>query len=209
MPAFSPNRIYPLSLPRFYIGMFMKPRIFFAVILSWGLFLQYPLFAQSARYKAHLNVARQHGVPLLKSSAQVKSYVSKKKLTKVSSGKGYRVQKLNYSAPYLTPRAKTVLNQIARSFYAQTKSTFTVTSLTRTVHAQSRLRQVNGNATSGVSSHNYGSSFDISYIRFNGRKAPNKRLERALHAVLANYQARGKILFIKEYYVSCFHITVR
>ncbi|MBZ4191508.1 DUF5715 family protein [Niabella sp. 3A5MI-3] len=156
-----------------------------------------------------MNVARQHGVPLLKSSAQVKNYVSKKKLTRVSSGKGYRVQKLNYSSPYLTPRAKTVLNQIARSFNAQTRSSFTITSLTRTLHSQSRLRRVNGNATSGVSSHNYGSSFDISYIRFNGRKGPNKRLERALHTILANYQARGKILFIKEYYVSCFHVTVR
>ncbi|MCF3107509.1 DUF5715 family protein [Niabella sp. CC-SYL272] len=187
----------------------MKPGIICMVILCWGLFAQYPIFAQSARYKAHLNVARQHGVPLLKSSAQVKNYVGKKKLAKVNSGKGYRVQKLDYSSPYLTPRAKAVLNQIARSFNAQTKSTFTVTSLTRTVHSQSRLRRVNGNATSGLSSHNYGSSFDISYIRFNGRKGPNKRLERALHAVLANYQARGKILFIKEYYVSCFHVTVR
>ncbi|WP_211218090.1 DUF5715 family protein [Niabella aurantiaca] len=187
----------------------MKPGIFYIVALCWGLIAQGPAQAQSARYKAHLNVARQHGVPVLKSSAQVKSYVNKKKLSRVSSGKGYRVQKLTYSVPYLTPRAKAVLNQIARSFYAQTKSTFTVTSLTRTLHAQSKLRKVNGNATSGLSSHNYGSSFDISYIRFNGRKRPNKKLERALHSVLANYQARGKILYIKEYYVSCFHITVR
>ncbi|WP_300603474.1 DUF5715 family protein [Niabella sp.] len=187
----------------------MKPGLFYIILFCWALVTGTPVSAQSARYKAHLDVARQHGVPLLKSSTQVKNYVGKKQLTKVSAGKGYRVQKLDYSAPYLTPRAKAVLNQIARSFNAQTKSTFTVTSLTRTVHAQSRLRQVNGNATSGLSSHNYGSSFDISYIRFNGRKGPNKRLERALHAVLANYQARGKILFIKEYYVSCFHVTVR
>ncbi|MGJ7029780.1 DUF5715 family protein [Niabella hirudinis] len=187
----------------------MKQLFVFLGALLLGVWVPQHLFAQSARYKAHLDVARRHGVPLLKSSAQVKSYVSKKKLTKVNSGKGYRVQKLTYSTPYLTPRAKAVLNQIARSFYAQTKSTFTITSLTRTLNGQDRLRRVNGNATSGISSHNYGSSFDISYIRFNGRKRPNKRLERALHAVLANYQARGKILFIKEYYVSCFHITVR
>lgn len=187
----------------------MKTIFYFVLFLVfWG--LQQTANAQaSARYRAHLSVARQHGVPVLKSTQQVKNYVSKKKLTKVSAGRGYRVQKLTHSSPYITPRTKTVLNQIAKSFNAKTKSTFTVTSLTRTQHSQANLRKVNRNAATGLSSHNYGASFDISYVRFNGRKGPNKRLERALHAVLADYQAHGKILYIKEYHVACFHVTVR
>ncbi|ANH81125.1 hypothetical protein A8C56_09160 [Niabella ginsenosidivorans] len=187
----------------------MKRYLALFMILPFCVLTHKPVIAQSARYKAHLSIARQHGVPLLRTDAQVKSYVSKKKLAKVSSGKGYRVQKLTYSKPYLVPRAKTVLNQVARAFYARTGSTFTVTSLTRTTGSQNRLRRVNGNAVFGVSSHNYGSSFDISYVRFNGRKGSNKRLERALHAVLADFQAKGKLLYIKEYAVSCFHITAR
>ena len=201
---------YRLSLLPFGpICNFMKRYLAFFILLFSCVFAQRPVFAQSARYQAHLSVARQHGVPLLRTEDQVKSYVRKKRLTRVSSGKGYRVQRLTYSKPYLVPRAKTVLNQLAHAFYARTGSSFTVTSLTRTTGSQNRLRRVNGNAISGVSSHNYGSSFDISYVRFNGRKSSNKRLERALHAVLADFQAKGRLLYIKEYSVSCFHITAR
>ncbi|AHF14907.1 DUF5715 family protein [Niabella soli] len=187
----------------------MKRLLVYSLTLLLTSYAHFSVAAQSARYRAQLNIARQHGVPVLKSNAQLKTYVSKKKLTRVSSGKGYRVRGLDYSQPYLVPRAKTVLSQLAKAFYAKTGSTFTVTSLTRTTGSQNRLRRVNGNAVSGVSSHNYGSSFDISYVRFNGRKAPNSRLERALHAVLADFQARGQLLYIKEYHVSCFHVTAR
>lgn len=187
----------------------MKQFLVYFFTLSVTLYTHYSVSAQSARYRAHLSIAQQHGVPALKSSTQLKSYVSKKKLVRVSSGKGYRLRDLDYSQPYLVPRAKTVLSQLAKAFYAKTGSTFTVTSLTRTMSSQNRLRKVNGNAVAGVSSHNYGSSFDISYVRFNGRKRPNSRLERALHAILADFQARGQLLYIKEYHVSCFHITAR
>src|SRR5690606_18914885 len=96
-------------------------------------------------------------------------------------------------------------------FYSKSKKkTFTVTSVTRTLDDQQRLARVNSNAvTNKLSSHNYGCSFDISYIRFNRKKAPNARLEKMLQDILTRMQREGKIYFIKEYREKCFHVTVR
>ena len=160
-------------------------------------------------YKAHVVAAASHGVLPILNSKQLNSYVKKKKLSAAKCNKGCTINKLTHSKAYLVPQANKVLNEIAKTFYAKTKSSFTVTSLTRTIADQHRLRSVNSNATHGLSAHNFGASYDISYIRFNGKKAPNARLEKALEAVLAQYQRQGKIYYIKEKWQSCFHVTVR
>lgn len=160
-------------------------------------------------YNAHLRASAGHGIKPIVNSKQLNSYISKKKLAPAKCGKGCTINKLTHSKAYLVPKASKVMNEIAKSFYAKTKSSFTVTSMTRTLADQHRLRKVNSNAKHGVSSHNFGSSYDISYIRFNGKKAPNARLERALETVLAQYQRQGKIYYIKEKWQSCFHVTVR
>ncbi|MFV0607026.1 MAG: DUF5715 family protein [Niabella sp.] len=160
-------------------------------------------------YKSHLKTATGHGITPIKNSKQLTSYVNKKKLATTKCVKGCTINKLTYSKAYMVPKANKVLNEIAKAFYAKTKSSFTVTSITRTLADQHRLRQVNNNATHGLSSHNYGCSYDISYIRFNGKKAPNARLQKALENILIQYQKKGKIYYIKEKWQSCFHITVR
>lgn len=161
------------------------------------------------RYSAHLRTARGHGVRPIANSKQLTTYVKKNKLNKSKCAKGCTINKLTYSKPYLVPKANKVLNEMAKSFYDKTKSSFTVTSVTRTIADQHRLRHVNANAKYGLSAHNFGCSYDISYIRFNGRKGINKRLEAALEKVLVQYQRQGKIYYIKEKWQSCFHITVR
>ena len=160
-------------------------------------------------YNAHLRTSAGHGIKPIANSKHLNSYVKKKKLAPAKCGKGCTINKLTYSKAYLVPHANKVMNEIAKSFHTKTKSSFTVTSMTRTLADQHRLRRVNNNAKQGLSSHNFGSSYDISYIRFNGRKAPNARLERALENVLAQYQRQGKIYYIKERWQSCFHVTVR
>lgn len=134
----------------------------------------------------------------------------KGKLVSIGSlGKGYRIQKLDYSQAYLVPKAKTTLRGSPK-FNASTKgSTLTITSLTRTLEDQCRLRRVNPNASLGISSHNYGNSFDISYVRFNDRLKSNPRLEAALEKVLNVYRDEGKLYYIKEKQQSCYHVTVR
>lgn len=162
-------------------------------------------------YEKHLNASKKFNIKLLKDSKSISNYKEKGKLTAVNSlGKGYRIKKLEYSRAYLVPKAKTILREIAKNFSGKTKgSTLTYTSLTRTLEDQCKLRKVNSNASLGVSSHNYGNSFDISYVRFNDRLERNERLENILEKVLKDLEKSGKIYYIKESFQSCFHVTVR
>lgn len=160
-------------------------------------------------YNAHLKTAKGFGLAALKNNAEVKKLVSKKKLSTTVCNKGCTINKLTYSKPYLVPKANKVLNEMAREFYLKSKSTFAVTSITRTMHDQKLLKAVNSNARDGVSSHNYGCSFDVSYIRFNNKKQENLRLEKKLFDVLCYFQNTGKIYFIKERWQKCYHVTVR
>jgi len=167
-------------------------------------------FAQT-QYDYHLEAARKFGIPPIKNQAHVNSLVKNKKLVLIFPHSGYTIAKLTHSKPYLHPKAYRVLKEIGTGFYTKSKKkTFTVTSVTRTLYDQKRLSRVNSNAvTTKLSSHNYGCSFDISYIRFNRRKAPNARLEKMLQDILTQMQKQGKLYFIKEYREKCFHVTVR
>ncbi len=180
--------------------------LFFVVIVSGG----FKARAQTV-YDYHLEAARKSGIAPLKNAAHINSYVGKKKLQSVLANRGYKIARLTHSRPYLTPRANNMLKLIGRTFYTKSKkSTFTVTSVTRTLGDQKRLARVNNNAvTTKLSAHNYGCSFDISYIRFNGRRATNARLEKMLESILKQLQKEGKLYFIKEYREKCFHVTVR
>lgn len=162
-------------------------------------------------YEKHLQASRKFNMKVLKNSTSIANYKKQGKLITVKTlGKGYRIQKLNFSKPVLVPRAQTVLKEIAKNFSSRSKgSTLTYTSLTRTLEDQCRLRKVNPNASAGLSSHNYGNSFDVSYVRFNDRLAANARLDKILENVLKDLEKQGKIYYIKEKQQNCYHITVR
>jgi len=162
-------------------------------------------------YKPHLDASKSFEVKLLKDSKTVLKYINNGKFHKVNkSGKGYRVQKLDYSRAWMVSKGKLMLERIGARFSKETKGkTFTVSSITRTLEDQCRLRKVNSNASLGISSHNYGNSFDISYVRFDGVLRYNSGLEKALEKVLKYYYDAGRIYYIKEKQQSCFHITVR
>lgn len=162
-------------------------------------------------YKPHLDASKSFGIKILKDSKTVQKYINNGKFHKISkSGKGYRVQKLDYSRAWMVSKGKLMLERIGTLFSKETKgNTFTVSSITRTLEDQCRLRKVNTNASLGISSHNYGNSFDISYVRFNGVLRNNPGLEAALEKVLKHYYNAGRIYYIKERQQSCFHITVK
>lgn len=162
-------------------------------------------------YKAHIDASRSFNIKLLKNTKSVTSLNNKGKLVKVKTkGKGYRVQTLTHSRPYLVSKAKTTLEKIGAKFSKDNHgNTFTVSSITRTLEDQCRLRRVNPNASLGISSHNYGNSFDISYVRFNNVLKLNHKMDKALEKVLEHYRKAGRIYYIKEKEQSCYHITVR
>ncbi|EJL74794.1 DUF5715 family protein [Chryseobacterium populi] len=162
-------------------------------------------------YKPHLDASKSFGVKLLKDTKTVQKYINNGKFHKIKkTGKGYRIQKLDYSRAYMVSKAKITLEKMGARFSKETKGrTFTVSSMTRTLEDQCRLRRVNSNASLGISSHNYGNSFDISYVRFNNVLKYNPKMEAALEKVLRYYANAGRIYYIKEKQQSCYHITVR
>ncbi|MHA7129846.1 DUF5715 family protein [Algoriphagus namhaensis] len=162
-------------------------------------------------YDLHLAAAESSEVGLIQNEEILSDYLANESLVEASSGNGYRVEKLSHSHPFLTPKAKEVLEQLGKTFESQVGEGefFTVTSGTRTMDQQKKLKRRNRNATSGNSSHSYGVSFDISYIRFNGVKAFDYERQKQLEAVLNYFQETEKIYVIKERKQSCYHVTVR
>lgn len=161
-------------------------------------------------YKSHLLAAQNFGIDILESTKSVDRYIAKGKFLKVrKKSRGYRLQTLEYSRPYLVKKARTTLENMAAKFATNTKSFFVVSSVTRTLEDQCRLRKVNSNASLGISSHNYGAAFDISYVRFDHNLKVNTKLEKELEKVLEEYKNLGRIFYIKERQQSCYHVTVR
>ena len=94
---------------------------------------------------------------------------------------------------------------------------FIVTSVLRTKADVARLRQYNGNATEN-SCHLYGTTFDITYTRYNALKVPGEPRRRAvrddtlkyiLSEVLNDIRQQGRCYVKYEKKQKCFHITVR
>lgn len=161
-------------------------------------------------YKSHLLASQNFGIDILENVKSVDKYIARGKFVKVKKkSRGYRLQALEYSRPYLVKKARTTLENIANKFATDTKSFFVVSSVTRTLEDQCRLRKVNSNASLGISSHNYGNSFDISYVRFDHVLKVNSKLEKELEKILENYKNLGRIFYIKEKQQSCYHVTVR
>lgn len=161
-------------------------------------------------YKLHLLASQNFGVKILENAKSVDKYIANGKFVKVKKkSRGYRLQALEYSRPYLVKKARTTLERMANKFATDTKSFFVVSSVTRTLEDQCRLRKVNSNASLGISSHNYGAAFDISYVRFDHQLKINTKLEKELEKVLEEYKNLGKIFYIKEKQQSCYHVTVR
>lgn len=148
---------------------------------------------------------------LFENKKAVDKAVENNQLEKVSKQKGFKIDKLTHSVYYLHPKANYVLQQIGYEFYIRSKSKhyFTVTSLTRTKEQQKKLSKTNSNASPNTSTHSYGTSFDISYYRFDGKKQQNEPLQKILESVLADFQAEKRIYVLKEVKSTCFHVTVR
>lgn len=162
-------------------------------------------------YEDHLNTAELKGIGLIQDEMQLQNLVKNSVLVEASSGAGYRVDSLAYSHPYFSLHSKKILEEMGQTFETLNGegNYFTVTSGTRTMEQQKKLSRRNRNATKGESSHSYGVSFDISYVRFNGEKNYDRRGQKDLEAVLNHFQKENKIFVIKERRQACYHVTVR
>jgi len=141
-------------------------------------------------------------------------------LSLIKSNDNYIVDSLTHSIPYLVPAAAAELERIGEGFADILQRNglphyqFYVTSVLRTKEDIKRLQNSgNINATTN-SCHNYGTTFDLAYFRFN--KVTRTReymhqdnLKLVLGQVLLNEQRAGRIYVKYEYKQACFHITVR
>lgn len=162
-------------------------------------------------YEEHLIAAEGSGIGLIQDENQLSQLLANGVLVEASEGAGYKVDSLTHSVPFVTQNSKKVLEELGRTYEALAGegNYFTVSSATRTLEQQKNLKKRNRNATAGPSSHSYGVSFDISFIRFNGIRNYDQKAQKNLEAVLKHFQKANKIYVIKERRQACYHITVR
>ncbi len=167
----------------------------------------------------HLAAARQLGVPIVSSREDAESM--KDKLSPIFTDKYYTVDSLTHSIPYLVPRAKTLLSKIGSNFLDSLEAKglnpnhVIVTSVLRTQDDVKKLRRRNVNASEN-SAHCHGTTFDISYKRF--QKIEKDRpmqdvaadtLKLVLAEVLRDLKNEEQCYVKYELKQACFHITAR
>jgi len=158
---------------------------------------------------AQLVAARRLGVAPVATRDDLEK--RKGKLIHLKDTRYYHVDKMFHSAPYLVPDAADFLTALGERWqeYHGTNSRFIVTSCLRTEKDVKRLRRGNVNATK-ESCHRYGTTFDITYVRFDrhGRVRDGK-LKEDLARALLDMRDAGHCYVKYEYRQSCFHVTVR
>lgn len=144
------------------------------------------------------------------------AYCTRRPVVMVKSNKYYQVDSLKHSLPFLVPEAEMLLRDIGRNFIDTLESRggsdyrIKVTSMLRTSETVKKLRRVNINAT-GESTHQFGTTFDISYTKFhpvgNAPELHDGDLKNLLAEVLLDLRNQGRCLVKFERHTSCFHIT--
>ncbi len=169
----------------------------------------------------HLGIAQAIGIAPIASRAEAEELTDR--LTRIESNELYAVDSLTHSIPYLIPGAALLLDGIGRNFLDSLQSKglnpnrIIVTSVLRTGDDVKRLRRRNVNATSN-SAHSYGTTFDVSWKRFEkvedeeGRPMQDVRadtLKLVLSEVLRDLKEADKCYVKYELKQGCFHITSR
>ncbi|MBQ9473074.1 MAG: hypothetical protein IJU81_01535 [Bacteroidales bacterium] len=140
-------------------------------------------------------------------------------LVPIASTDLYEVESLAHSQPYLVPEAALLLNYIGERFHqlmveqhpGDSLTRFIVTSALRTANDVERLRRRNANASSN-SCHCYGTTIDITYIRFldsDGNTVNKDYHKQILAQALLELRLEGLCYVKYELRQACFHLTVR
>ncbi len=144
----------------------------------------------------------------------------RKGLVHISTNPNYVVEELTHSVPYVVEDMAELLEDIGLAFMGElAKDTLPlyrpiITSVTRTAEDVKNLRQGNGNASEN-STHQYGTTVDISWKRFDKvdlqdpRSIPNEELKHLLAIVLKRFHDDGRVYIKHERKQACFHMTVR
>ena len=164
----------------------------------------------------HLAAAKEVGLPQIPPTRHEAEHLG---LAQIKSNRFYQVERLTHSVPYLTKTAKQELDRIGEAFYRRMRELefpayrMIVTSVLRTEEDVEKLRKINGNASDN-SAHCYGTTWDITYARFDPPKrakamVSNVDLKTILGEILREEQQNGRIYVKYEQNQYCFHVTCR
>ena len=161
--------------------------------------------------------ALANGLAPFSSRAEIEDNYNKlrltRKLVRIESNPKYIVRELTSSSPYVVPKVRDLLEDIAVRFQekTQSKTRFVVTSVLRTEEDVKKLRKTNVNASTN-SCHCNATTIDISYVRFGEdrvRPRDNYQLRLALAQTLHELRKEGRCYVKIERKQYCYHITVR
>ena len=136
----------------------------------------------------------------------------------IASCEEYYLDELTHSYPFLVPEAEKLLKEIGARFNqllwerGKSKYRIKVTSVLRTSENIKELMKSNTNAIA-TSTHQYATTFDISYSKFIQDSTENPRtfadLSALLSEVIYEFHTKGRCYVKYEAKQSCFHLTVR
>jgi uncharacterized protein YcbK (DUF882 family) len=164
-----------------------------------------------------LVAAQANGTPYTLTIEELE--VGKYGLQRVETNKLYKVDPLIHSAPYLMPKAKDFLDELGEAYQDSLynrgydrRHRFIVTSVYRTENHIKRLRR-SGNVNASTNScHQYGTTVDITYVRFDKpeeHRANDPKLLQLLMQTVYDMHRCGRCYVKYERKQSCLHITVR
>ena len=170
-----------------------------------------PNFARDFAFvnDVHLTAATELGITPVENREIL--FQMKEELVELKDTRYFKILPLTSSSPYLVPRAADFLTDLGRLMqeYNGTKSRFLISSVLRTQSDVQKLSRVNVNATTN-STHCYGTTFDITYNRFDIHgKTWEGKLKEDLAKALYDLQAMGYCYVKYEIKQPCFHVTVR
>lgn len=166
----------------------------------------------------HMTAALKNGLPPLVTRADTTKYMDK--LTRLPEElEIYKTDELTYSIPYLTNSAHDLFLDICMNFRDSLirknipLHKLILTSVTRTDEDVAKLTRRNFNASEN-SVHRYGTTFDISWRRFEKtnphiKDVNTEKLKRVLGEVLYDLWQQERCYIKHERKQACFHITVR
>lgn len=130
----------------------------------------------------------------------------------------YYVDSMKYALPYLVPKAAALLHDIGKAFQDTIIARggkgyrIRVNSALRTDYTVRMLRKRNRSATEN-SCHLYGTTFDVSWTKFDcldeSYKVSLESLKNILAEIIYDLREKKRCYAIYEAKQGCFHITVR
>ena len=180
---------------------------------NWVDDMNYPAIFND-KNDVHLSSAKKLGLKQpLKNRSEIEAV--KGSLVKIKSNKRYTIDKLTHSSPYLTKGASELLDMIGQNFLDSLKSKgmksnkIIVTSVLRTQEDIQKLKKSGNPNASMNSSHCYGTTIDITYVRYAKTSRNTRALKKVLGEVLRDLKKQKKCHVKYEFKQQCFHITTR